>query len=534
MISEIEYLKKQATIILNLYNSQKFDEVVSKGKTLIKKYPNQLIFYNAVCLSLSALGENEKALKIIEAALNISSSDINVLNNAGLINFNLGNLNKAENYFNRALQIAHNFPDVLINMGNLKLKEGKAKEAEIYFNDAVKYNKMAAKNEMIYMALGNYYQQVGNFEKAKNYFNEVNKINKNNTIADKSISLMHKYKDENDPHIKMMKSKLEFIKQDSLSKKEKGFTKNSQSQDLLYFALGKAYEDIGKYKESFNFLLKANKIYKEKLNYDINTDKYLFSKIKEIFEKKGIEELKSEKKIIFVVGMPRSGTTLAEQIISAHPEVHGAGELNYLSEGIENFLMKDKIFLENTIQDFKTNYLESVQSYYIEGLKKLKYQEKYVVDKAPLNFRWIGFIKTIFPDAKIIHCQRDAMDTCFSNFKNFFSAGTLSFTYDLNDLGTYFNLYKNLMEFWLSIFRNDIYNLSYEKLINKQEEETKNLLTYLGLPWSKLCLEPHKNKKIVATASLAQVRNPIYKSSVNRWQNYSDELKTLKNLILIN
>ena len=286
MISEIEYLKKQATIILNLYNSQKFDEVVSKGKTLIKKYPNQLIFYNAVCLSLSALGENEKALKIIEAALNISSSDINVLNNAGLINFNLGNLNKAENYFNRALEIAHNFPDVLINMGNLKLKEGKAKEAEIYFNDAVKYNKMAAKNEMIYMALGNYYQQVGNFEKAKNYFNEVNKINKNNTIADKSISLMHKYKDENDPHIKMMKSKLEFIKQDSLSKKEKGFTKNSQSQDLLYFALGKAYEDIGKYKESFNFLLKANKIYKEKLNYDINTDKYLFSKIKEIFEKK--------------------------------------------------------------------------------------------------------------------------------------------------------------------------------------------------------------------------------------------------------
>ena len=167
MISEIEYLKKQATIILNLYNSQKFDEVVSKGKTLIKKYPNQLIFYNAVCLSLSALGENEKALKIIEAALNISSSDINVLNNAGLINFNLGNLNKAENYFNRALEIAHNFPDVLINMGNLKLKEGKAKEAEIYFNDAVKYNKMAAKNEMIYMALGNYYQQVGNFEKQK-------------------------------------------------------------------------------------------------------------------------------------------------------------------------------------------------------------------------------------------------------------------------------------------------------------------------------------------------------------------------------
>ena len=534
MNSNLEYLKKQASIILNLYNSEKYDEVVTKGNVLIKKFPNQLIFYNAVCLSLSALGENEKAHKIIEDALKLSSNDINVLNNAGLINFNLGRMEMAESFFNRALKIAHNFPDALINMGNLKLKEGKAHQAENYFNDAIKYNKMPGKNEMIYMALGNFYQQVGNFEKAKNYFYEINKINKNNTIADKSISLMHKYKNENDPHLKMMESKLDSIKKNSLDLKGKVFLKNSQGQDLLYFALGKAYEDIGKYKESFKFLLRANKIYKERLSYNIKTDEYLFSKIKEIFKEKKIEKLKCEKKIIFIVGMPRSGTTLAEQIISAHPEVHGAGELNYLSEGIEKFLMQDKILSRDSIEEYKMNELESVQNHYIEGLKKLEYQEEYVVDKAPLNFRWIGFLKTIFPNAKIIHCQRDAMDTCFSNFKNFFSAGTLSFSYDLNDLGTYFNLYKDLMRFWLSIFKNDIYNLSYERLIDKQEEETKNLLKYLGLSWNKLCLEPHKNRKIVATASLAQVRNPIYKSSLNKWRNYSDELQVLKDLVVSN
>ena len=530
MNNDIEHLKKQASIILNLYNAQNYDEVISKGKILINKYPNQLIFYNAVCLSLSALGDNKEALKVINEALKLTSNDINVLNNAGLINFNLGRMKDAEDYYNRALKIIKNFPDALINLGNLKLKEGKAEEAEIYFNDALKCNKMLSKNEMIFMALGNYYQQVGNFEKAKNYFYEINKINKNNTIADKSISLMHKYEDENDPHLKMMENKLEFIKKDSLNANDQVFLKNSQGQDLLYFALGKAYEDIGKYRESFKFLIKANKIYKEKLNYNINKDIHLFSKIKEIYKKK-IEEIKCEKKIIFVVGMPRSGTTLSEQIISAHPKVHGAGELNYLSEGIENFLMKDKIFLKNAIQEYKKSDLESVQNHYLEGLEKLEYQEDYVVDKAPLNFRWIGFIKTIFPEAKIIHCQRDAMDTCFSNFKNFFSAGTLSFTYDLNDLGTYFNLYKDLMNYWSSIFEGEIYNLSYEKLINKQKEETESLLNFLDLPWDKACLEPHKNKKIVATASLAQVRSPIYKSSLNKWQNYSEELKVLKNLV---
>ena len=531
MKQDLEYLKKQAAIIFNLYNTQNYEEVVSKGKTLIKKFPNQLIFYNAVCLSLSALGENQKALEVIEEALKLTSKDINVLNNAGLINFNLGETEKAEKFFNEALKIAKNFPDALINMGNLKLKEGKSVEAEMYFNDAIKYNSIPAKNEIIYMALGNYFQQIGQFEKAKNYFFEINKINKNNTMADKSISLMHKYKDENDPHLKMMKCKLEYIEQNFLNTKEKIFLNNSQGQELLYFALGKAYEDLGKYKESFKFLIKANKIYKKKIDYDINKDKYLFSKIKEIFKEKLINELKCEKKIIFVVGMPRSGTTLAEQIISAHPDVHGAGELNYLSEGIENFLMKDKKILKNSFQEYKLNDLESVQKHYIEGLKKLEFYEEFVVDKAPLNFRWIGFIKTIFPNAKIIHCQRDAMDTCFSNFKNFFSAGALSFTYDLDDLGMYFNLYKDLMEHWLSFFKNDIYNLSYEKLVDRQEEETKNLIEYLELPWNENCLKPHQNKKIVATASLAQVRNPIYKTSLNSWQNYSEELQALKNFI---
>ena len=151
MKHDIEFLKKQASIILNLYNSQNHEEVISKGKILITKFPNQLIFYNAVSLSLSALGKNEEALKIIEDALRLTTNDINVLNNAGLINFNLGRVVEAEDYFSRALKIVKNFPDALINLGNLKLKQGKADQAEVHYKNALEFNKMPEKNEMIFM-----------------------------------------------------------------------------------------------------------------------------------------------------------------------------------------------------------------------------------------------------------------------------------------------------------------------------------------------------------------------------------------------
>ena len=527
MNNEIEHLKKQASIILNLYNAKNYEDVISKGKILISKYPNQLIFYNAVCLSLSALGDNKEALKIIDEALKLTSNDINVLNNAGLINFNLGKMREAEDFFNRALKIVKNFPDALINLGNLKLKEGKAKEAEVYFNNAIKYNKMPAKNEIIYMALGNYYMQLGEFEKAKNFFVEFNKINKTNTMADKSISLMHKYSKKDDPHLKSMEEKLKIVK----STKNSTYLIKEHGAYLLHFALGKAYEDLGEYKKSFEHLLIGNKLYKENLNYTFKKDENMFLSLAKIFKDDIPETLRSHKKIIFVVGMPRSGTTLTEQIISSHPKVHGAGELNYLTEGINQYLMKENEFSIQKIKEVNIDKLKLIQKDYLDKLDKLGFHEECVVDKAPLNFRWIGFIKMIFPNSKIVHCNRDSMDICFSNFKNFFPAKTMSFTYDLADLGEYYKMYKNLMKLWLSKSNIDIYNLSYENLVNNQEIETKKLINYLELEWDKICLSPHKNKKVVATASLAQVRNPVYKSSMKKWQNYSEELKDLQNLI---
>ena len=203
--------------------------------------------------------------------------------------------------------------------------------------------------------------------------------------------------------------------------------------------------------------------------------------------------------------MPRSGTSLTEQILSAHKDVYGAGELKFLGESIKKNLLKENKFVNNS-----SDNLVQVQNEYLDKIESLNYKENVLTDKAPLNFKWIGFIKTIFPYAKIVHCDRDAMDTCFSNFKNSFQSYSLAFCYDLEKLGKFFNLYKDLMNFWINKYPDQIYNLSYEKLINDQKQETEKLLSFCNLDWDENCLSPHKNKKTVATASLAQVRSPIY------------------------
>jgi hypothetical protein len=175
--------------------------------------------------------------------------------------------------------------------------------------------------------------------------------------------------------------------------------------------------------------------------------------------------------------------------------------------------------------------LQDIKNFYLKGTDSFQSNNKIIIDKAPLNYRWIGFIKKLFPNSKIIHCQRDPMDTCFSNFKNSFKSHAMSFGNCIVKLGHYFNLYKNLMNFWNNQYPNTIYNLSYENLTSNQEAETKKLIEFCELDWENNCLLPHQNKNKISTASLAQARLPMYKTSINKWKNYSRYLKELEDII---
>jgi len=511
-----EQLKKKVETIVNLLNSSNFDEVIKKTIPLIKKFPDEYIFNNLLALAYNALGKHESALETLTIGLQLNPNNIFLLNNHGLVLTNLGNFDKAEKSIERALKNSPFFLDASISLATLKLRKNQANEAVKILNRIFdKYQH----NYVLNFALGDAYQQSGSFEKARLHYEYCLNVNPENCAPDKAISLTNKY-NEKDPHLKQMQSKFEKIK-------------SKDNKMLLCFSLGKAYEDIKDFDHSFKFIKKGNQLRAESIPYNLSEDKKLFENIKNLFSNKTIKStVVSNKQIIFIVGMTRSGTSLLEQILSSHEKVYGAGELNLVPRFIKKNFMKNKTeFNGNSSEDLEVEKFREMQNNYLENIGNYDFDENIIVDKAPLNFRWIGFLIKAFPNCKIIHSKRNSMDTCWSNYKNFFPAKALNFSYSFKSLGGFYLLYEDLMKHWDNTFGNRIYKINYEDLIKNQKEEIKNLLNYCDLEWDENCMSFYKNKKSVSTASLAQVRNPMYKSSMAQWENYSEKLKELSSIL---
>ena len=330
------------------------------------------------------------------------------------------------------------------------------------------------------------------------------------------ISQSTKYKKE-DEHYKSL-----------LNKKDNTNFKKNEKIDLL-FSLAKAEEDIGRIDYASKYLLEANKIKKDLINYNVRHEINLLEDIEKIFTNYNRETDKTLKSnIIFILGLPRSGTSLVEQIITSHTQVFGGGELPILSNIIKKYFIKnEKINPENLKNIEENNLLDKIRNEYFNYINFFNFNEKYITDKAPLNFRWIGFIKLLFPNAKIIHCKRDPKNNCLSMFKNLFEGG-LNFTYNQDDLVKYFKSYKNLIQFWHKKYPKQIFDINYEKLILNNKEEIKKLIKFCDLNWEENCLSFHKNKAPIKTMSTAQARNPIYKSSLNQFEKYKKYLTVLE------
>ena len=215
---------------------------------------------------------------------------------------------------------------------------------------------------------------------------------------------------------------------------------------------------------------------------------------------------------IFIVGMPRSGTTLVEQIVSSHLQVSGAGELSFATQFGAAIATGFFEANEAALLDFHHKYLTKLKSFSNGNL--------FVTDKMPQNFLYIGLLAAVFPEAKIVHVKRNPAAVCWGNYKKYFTSKSIGYCYGLDDVVTYYSLYQNLLELWKTKLPNRIYNLDYERLTTNQGDETKKLIQHLGLDWDENCLSPQNNTRSVATASNLQVRQKVYQGSSEQWRKY--------------
>ena len=468
----------------------------------VKINPNYAEAYNNIGNSHKDKGDPESAINSYKKALKITPNSSEVYNNMGIALKDKGDLEAAIDSYKKALKITPNYAEVLNNMGVALEGQGIQEMAFDCFKKALKIQPHYSE---AHYNMGNNLKDKGNQKMAIDSFKKAIKIKPDFAEAYRQLSKLKQYKKHDVDLIKMQKLYLDIDSKD-------------EQRCHLNFALSKAYEDLNEINESFNYLKKGNDLRKKILSYNIKQDVEFFSQIKKSYPSIAIHSVVEESRLkpIFILGMPRSGTTLVEQVISSHSKVTGGGELpdiGRLGSNIARGRIKPS-----------TEIILEFRRLYIEVLRKKSNTKSIVTDKMPHNFRYNGLIFSAFPAAKIIHVNRDPAAVCWSNYKNYFATKGLGYCYDLDDIVKYFGLYKDLMQFWKSHYGDSIYSLNYDNLTVNQADETRRLIEYIELDWEDKCLSPEQNKRTIRTVSQEQVRQKVYQGSSQQWRKFEPYL----------
>lgn len=289
----------------------------------------------------------------------------------------------------------------------------------------------------------------------------------------------------------------------------------------LCFGLGKAYEDIGEYARAFEYFGKGNALRRDRLNYSKSESADLFAEIKRGFSPEFIAAHRqaghADETPVFILGMPRSGTTLVEQVLAGHPDVCAAGEFTLMSRIVDRLRSSGGASrLSDWLPEASDELITRMGERYVERVRLYSSSARFITDKLPGNFLLIGLIHLAMPNAKIIHVRRDPIDTCLSIYKNYFANESLRYAYDASEIGHYYSLYLDLMEHWQTALPGVVYDISYEALVGDFQGEATRLLRHVGLDWQEGIRNFHRAPRAVQTASAAQVRRPIYATSIGQ------------------
>ena len=487
-------------------------------KTILKEEPDNVDAMRLLGILATKGGKYKIAEQILIKAIKIAPSYSLLWRNISLVYRLSGQLEKAQKSMDNILALDPTNASVWADYGTILIMLAKYKEAIVAYSRCVS---LKPDSPRAYLSLGHAYNTIGNKDKSiESYLNSI-KYNSNSGEAYWSLANLKTYS---------------FTRQqiDQMEETLKGDIEEIEKIQLL-FALGKAYEGLKEFKTSFMKYKEGNWLKRKSISYSSQDNTDAINKTINFFNKESIQKIKKSKCLkndpIFILGLPRSGSTLIDQIISSHSMVDGTQELpNIMNLSKEIVTMgKTKDAYPSFLKKLSELQITELGNKYIDQTQWGRGTAPLFIDKMPNNFLHIGLIKTILPNAKIIDTRRGAMDTSFSCFKQFFAKGQL-FTYDLEDLGLFYNDYIKLMNHWHDIYPDEIYTVKYSNMITNTEEEITKLLNYCELPFESQCLEFYKSKRPVKTPSAAQVRQPIYKSGLDYWKNFEDDLKPLEKL----
>ncbi len=462
---------------------------------------------------LYQVGNHAQAVDLISRAIAMAPDQPLYHSNLGAALQELGRLEGAVASYRKALAIKPDYAAAHNNLGNAHRNLGRPEEAIASYYKALAIKPDCAE---VHSNLGHAFRDWGRLEDTVASYREALAIKPDYAEAHRNMAYIKKHS-KYDDDVKAME---ETYARPDISDKERMH---------LAFGLGKAFEDLQQYEKAFDFFLEGNTIKRWTQGYPIEEQEIFFNELKEVFDSSLFEKYQSvgckDEAPIFILGMPRSGTTLVEQILASHPHVHGAGEIGTLSQVASNrFTGLTGAALAEGIRQCDATEFERMGIEYIAAIRKHSKKARFVTDKMPSNFQYIGLIRLILPNAKVIHCRRNPQDNCMSIFKCFFASKNLAYAYDLSELGRYYNRYRDLMKHWHSVLPGFLYNVQYEDMVANQVEQTRGLLEYCGLEWDDTCLEFYKSDRPVKTLSAEQVRKPIYKDSVQSWKRYEKQL----------
>jgi tetratricopeptide (TPR) repeat protein len=527
-----DYAEAHNNLGLAFTTCGKTDDAIAAYRRAIAIRPGYAEAHSNSGIGLAALGKTDDAMAAFRRAIAIRPDYAEAHSNHGLTLVALGKPDEAIAAFRHAVGIRPDYAEGHNNLGVALTELKRFEEASESFNRALalRPNYAEAHNN-----IGNVLRALGQLQEAREAYLEALRLGPSS--ADVYINLADaKTFTAGDPHLAAMEARVAMT--DRLSKTDRM---------KLDFALGKAYADLKDYHRSFEHLLAGNTTKRAMISYDEKSAFALFDRVEAVFTPELIKAKSGagdpSAMPIFVLGMPRSGTTLVEQIVASHPMVHGAGELRSPNEAVWTFGGADgnMIPYPEFVPTVDASDLRQIGARYVAKVRELVpcfsgsacneargEASKRVTDKTLANYYLAGLIHLALPNAKILHTIRDPIDTCLSCFSKLFAAEQQQYTYDLGELGRYFKRYERLMAHWRRVLpAGRILDITYENVVADLEGQARSIISHCGLPWDDRCLSFHETDRPVSTASAMQVRQPIYTNAVGRWRVYSEHLGPL-------